>query len=736
MKRVRNGRAPLQAARRRPLSPRIGAALFVAIAAIAAVVWWWRGDERTRSVVLISIDTLRADHLPIYGYTKVATPALDALAAESVVFTRAYAHSPQTLPSHTSILTGLLPFEHGVRDNVGFTLKSNPRMLQHYLRERGYATAAMVSSFVLRAETGLAQGFDTYDAQMPPASPELSVGQVQRDGAATIAAAEKWLDGRTDGPPFFLFVHLYEPHTPYSPPARYGRYDPYDGEIAYSDELVGRLKEALRSRGLYDDATVVLLSDHGEGLGDHGELEHGVFLYDESVRVPLMIKLPRGRNAGRRVDAPVQHIDVLPTLLAVAGVAPVGPLQGRSLVGAMAGEPLAETGVYGEALYARYHFCWSELYSLTDSRYRYIRAPRDELYDLSRDPDERQNLAAARAETRVAMRGEVERLLGNRGVDAPSRVSDEDRERLQALGYIGMQASLSVATPSDALADPKDKVKTLERYRRAVTLAGSRKFDEAIALLREILLENPGMADVWNQLGNLYVRSDRMNEAVEAYRQFVALRPSEASGLIAVGSALLRVHRVDEARRHALAATELADVDARSKATAFELLAKIALRERDRAGAERYARAAQEADPTLPMPAFVQGRLHYDEGRYNDALPFFLEAVRQLEGRTVQMTDLHFFTGDTLARLERYPEAERHFREEIRLFPQSIRARAGLAMLYRAQGRLPDSDKVIKEMLRVSPTREGYDMAAQLWTTFGEPEKAAAARAEFNRAAH
>ena len=207
------------------------------------------------------------------------------------------------------------------------------------------------------------------------------------------------------------------------------------------------------------------------------------------------------------------------------------------------------------------------------------------------------------------------------------------------------------------------------------------------------------------------------------------------AGLVAVAGALLKLKRFDEAHRHAEAATQIDGIEARTKASAFELLAKIALQRRDRQAAERYAAAAQEADPTMPMPTYVQARLRYDEGKYAEALPLFLEAIRQLESRTMQMTDLHFYTADTLARLERYPEAERHFREEIRLFPQSVRARAGLAMLYRAQGRDDESEKAILDMLRTSPTPDAHDMAAQLWTMFGEPQKAAAARAALKRTA-
>jgi arylsulfatase A-like enzyme len=327
-----------------------GAALAIAAIALAAVRMPARRATRAARgpIVLISIDTLRADHLPTYGYTKVRTPHIDALAAESAVFEQAWSHSPQTLPSHTSILSGQLPFEHGVRDNSGFTVKPDQWLVQRALHDAGWQTGGFVSAYVLRSATGIGQGFDTYDADLPTASPEASIGQIQRDGAQTLAGATRWLDARMDSK-FLLFVHFYEPHKPYSPPARYAMYAPYDGEIAYADELVGLLLDRLRAKGLYDTATIVLLADHGEGLGDHGEQEHGLFLYHETTHVPLVIKTPG--DPARRVDAPVQHIDLVPTLLDLAGLPTPVSLRGRSLRPLLDGTGrIADTGIYAEAL--------------------------------------------------------------------------------------------------------------------------------------------------------------------------------------------------------------------------------------------------------------------------------------------------------------------------------------------------------------------------------------------------
>ena len=669
-------------------------------------------------IIIISIDTLRADRLPAYGYGKVRTPNIDALAAAGTVFERAYSHVPQTLPAHASILSGALPFEHGVRDNVGFTVKPGQWFVQRALKERGWDTGGFVSAYVMRAAVGLNQGFDTYDSDLPPASGERSIGQVQRGGEATLSAAEKWLNARDRKKPFFLLLHVYEPHKPYTPPSRFATYEPYDGEIAYTDEIVGRLFDRLRALDLYDRSTIILLADHGEGLGDHGEQEHGLFLYNATTQVPLIVKLP-GQDRARRVASPVQHIDIVPTILDLAGAPPRPGLQGRSLRKLLEGTgTISDTGIYSEALYSRYHFGWSELYGLTDARYRLIRAPRDELYDIERDPKESTSIAAERPQVRQAMRTALETLIANTTIAAPSAVTDEDRQRLAALGYVGGGSSTSLSLPGDSLADPKDKVHVLEKYRRGTELAGELRFVEAMTLYREVLKEDPGMTDVWLQLAEVYTRQGMQVDAVQAFKEIIKRNPKDAGALIGVAASLLRLGRLAEARQHGELAVSVAPAGSR------EILAKIALARRDRVGALREAKLAQEADPTLPMPLYIEGLLAYNEGRYEQALGPLMQAREALKGRTVQMNDLNYYIGDSLARLERYAQAEPFLVEEVRVFPHNIRARAGLAMLYRAMGRDLDSERAVEELLRVSPTPEGRAMAAQLWTMFGEPEKA------------
>jgi tetratricopeptide (TPR) repeat protein len=695
-----------------------GGMAVVALALVLGLVWQrWKGaSHATGTVILISIDTLRADHLPLYGYRAVRTPAIDALAADGVVFENAYAHSPQTLPSHVSMLTGRLPFEHGVRDNVGFVVKAGETLLPAMLHDAGFASGGFVSAYVLREETGIAQGFDRFDARLPPSSPEIAIGELRRDGAATRAAANAWLDGQPS-PRFFLFFHIYEPHSPYNPPARFREYAPYDGEIAYADEIAGGLIDSLKRRGLYDDALIVLLSDHGEGLGDHGEQEHGLFLYRETIRVPLIVKLPRQQSAGRRVAVPVQHIDLVPTILDLVQLPARPALRGRSLRPVLTGGTIPEQGLYAEALYSRYHFGWSELYGLTDARYAFIRAPRDELYDLQQDASERRNLASERESTRLAMRSALERLTAGARIDAPGEVTAETRERLRALGYVGM-APAAHGSVSD-LPDPKDHVQVLERYRAAIALVHHGDFEAGLSAFRAIIRDNPMMADVWSEIGGLELRLGRPDDALAAYKRLVDVAPYDPAALINVADTLLLLGRTDEARAQAAAAAgTIPATEVRWRAKAHQTLAMAALAKRDEQAARTEARLAHDVDPTLPMPQYVEGLIRYNANQFEAAVPFFRQALAESAARTVQMPELRYHLGDSLARLERYGEAEPVLAEEERLFPAELRVRAALAMLYRATRRAQQSDREIETIERLAPTKEGRMLVEKLRRIF------------------
>ncbi len=479
----------------------------------------------------------------------------------------------------------------------------------------------------------------------------------------------------------------------------------------------------------------MLLSDHGEGLGDHGEQEHGLFLYRETTQVPLIVKLPGQRESGRRVGAPVQHIDLVPTILDAVGAAAVGRLA-RPIAGAAAvGRGHSRAGHLRGGALLRFHFAWSELYALTDSRYRFIRAPRDELYDIQEDLKERANVAPARESTRIAMRQALERLMAGAKIDEPGQATAEDRERLKALGYVGSQVTVGTQPGVDSLPDPKDKVHVLGQYRHALDLVRQQRTEEAVAAFRSMLAENPGMADAWSEIGGLLLRLGRTGEAIAAYKRLVEVAPHDPSALVTVAQLLVQAGRLDEAQAQANAAVAmLANAEGRWKAAAHKVLMRVALERKDPTLARAEAARAQQADPSIPLRDFVEGLIRYDAGQVAEALPYFQKAVDASANRTFQVPDLHYYLGDTLGRLERYQEAERELSIEIRLFPSSLKARAGRAMLYRAQGRVAESDQEIEDLVRTSPGPEGYGLAVKLYTMFGETEKAQAARARAARA--
>jgi arylsulfatase A-like enzyme/tetratricopeptide (TPR) repeat protein len=720
--------APRSQPRDSSSSGRLG---IIAVAAIVIVLaaggWWLMRPQPAGPVILISIDTLRADHLAAYGYTKGRTPNIDALVRDSVVFDRAYAHAPQTLPSHTSILTGQLPFEHGVRDNIGFSVKPDATTLASLFKTKGYGAGGFVSAYVLRPETGIGRGFDVYNADLPVGGLDRPIAQVTRPAPDTARAALAWLSTHVD-PKLFLFVHFYEPHRPYEPPERFKDLLPYDGEIAAADESVGTILAELRRRDWYDSATIVLVADHGEGLGDHGEEEHGLFLYEPTIHVPFIIKTPYQKSAGTHISAPVQHIDLLPTFAKIAGFAVPKGLRGRSLFELWHSGTIEPQGIYSEAMMPRYHFGWSELTSLTDERYKFIRAPKSELYDLERDRAETQNLLSERTQVASAMRNGLESLIAGRGVDAPaSNVSNEDRQRLAALGYIG-SASVGAETSGLTLPDPKDKADINHAFVLAARSIGSMDFMDAAARLKWITDREPGMTDAWNQYAQVLIRLGRDADALNAYKQMLQQRPDQPSVLLDAATVLMRLRRYDEAKAHALAAVSGEPI------TAHQMLAKIELAQGHTDAALKEAAAAEAADPTLPMTDFIHGVILHtaaqkDPAKYAEALPYFQRASEKIKTRIVQLNDLHYYLGDCLAQVGRLEEAEQAFQQEIKLFPNLIRARTGLAMLYEAAGNTQGTERVVNGMLNASPTPSTYASAAELWRVLGHPDRAAAVAA-------
>jgi arylsulfatase A-like enzyme/tetratricopeptide (TPR) repeat protein len=697
----------------------------VALGAALSAVGGWRYARASAPVsgpiVLLSIDALRADRLPVYGYANTQTPAIDALARDGIVFDRAYAHAPQTLPAHASLLSGRLPPEVGVRDTVGFAVPEDERLLAEMLADRGYGTAAVVSSYALREETGLARGFDFYDDNL---AGEME-SAITRDGAAAASVAAAWL-GREGAERAFLFLHIHELHAP--------RSQSYDAAVAEVDGIVGGFIKYLKTHQLYDQSTIVLTADHGEGLGERGETGHGVLAHEAALRVPLIIKPAAGKGAGRRITALVQHVDIVPTILDLAKAPKPGELAGVSLNPVLDGDStLPARVVYSESLFAAYRFGWAGVRTVTDGRYRLIRRDADQLFDVVADPAERHDLADTHPTELARLRSVLDRISAEDPLHAPSAQEAEVRQRLAALGYVGPVAPYLYGPPRDGVA-PDGQIDVIETYRAAMTDAAAREWPSALSRLEGLVRRYPRFALLWHELGEMAMAGGRFDRAVEAFGRTAVLAPESSQERLAAATALLRLRRLDEAREQAEAALALsAEGHDAGRAQAHEILARIAVAGRDAAAAREHAELAREADPTLPMPAYVDGRFLYDAGQFDEAVPVFQSALADLEDSGTRVLDLQYYLGDSLARLERSAEAEYHLLEELRAFPHNVRARGALASLYHQTGRPDEAADALTAMIRVSPTPEGFALAARLWTAFGEPSHAAAVRAEAAR---
>ncbi len=658
-------------------------------------------------VVLISIDTLRADRLPAYGYRRVETPHLDRLRKDAILFESAWSPCPMTLPSHVTMLTGLLPPAHGVRNNVGFTFDGTAHPhLPGLLKAAGYATGAAVSSYVLRGETGLAVLFDDYEDSLDPRR-GTEFSDQQRPGSVTAGFAKRWIEVHSAGP-FFYFFHIYEPHVPWDPPEpfreRYGR--SYDGEVAAADAVVGDLLDHLRARGLYDRALVVVTSDHGEGLGDHGEEQHSILLYREAIQVPLLVKLPHGKRAGEAVRAPVQLADLAPTIAAAVGLEPPKSWSGR---------PLLQPGTAGRALYAetyypRLHLGWSELLSMLDGRWHYIEGPRPELFDLAADPGETRDLSALQPEARERLSAELERVP--RRVAVADLVDPAAAARLAGLGYVGTVRERG----GGPLANPREMLPQLERMKQGFRLAGERRLDEAASILAQVVREQPDNLEVWIRLGECRMEQGRPSEAAASFEEALRRGRMElADVVVQLGHARLRNRQLAEAA--AAADRAMAGLPAK----AHELRARIALAQGRLAEGRAEADAATRVRNPQPASWLIGAELRIAQADYASALAWLDEAERR--ARALELDGVRNLLGlraDALARSGRLGEAEQAYRQEAAAFPDNLVTQANLAALLFAERRRAEALRVLGEMVQANPNARARQVAAATLRAVGE----------------
>jgi arylsulfatase A-like enzyme/Tfp pilus assembly protein PilF len=588
------------------------------------------------NVILITLDTTRADRMGFLGSQRGLTPNLDALARQSAVFSRAYAQVPITTPSHVTILTGTYPQFNHVNDFAVPLTKDIP-YLPEILHEQGYKTAAFVGCAVLDPQSGGApgfdRGFDTYDAGFSARRPGDDRYQtMERRGGDVVARALAWLN-QNPSEPFFLWVHVYDPHIPYDPPEPFrSRYasEPYDGEIAYADSVVGKLLDDLRARKLYDGALIALMADHGEAFGEHGEHTHGIFLYDETIHVPLLFKLPGKGAAGKRVDARAGLVDVTPTILDIVGMPVPKAVQGESLVALMRDvgsptKPVPDRPAYAETDYPQRAFGWSSLRGLRTGKYLFIEAPRKELYDQSTDSKAEHNLSsAANAVTEtLSSRLDAFRRKTSSSEKAPEVEANLQREQqLAALGYVS-SSNANHAKGSGQGADPKDKIEIANRLEEALLAQEDGHFEDAIQLFEQVLAKEPTIAVAHQSLGTAWMALKNYGKALPALRKAVELRPDAVSPHIGLGKALLDTGDLESAASEFKAAIALSP----SAANLHFSLAGVYER------MQRVADAKKELETTLQLKPddfnanMMLGHFLTEEGKPADALPKLQKAV-------------------------------------------------------------------------------------------------------------
>lgn len=610
------------------------------------------------NIILISVDTLRADRLQCYGFERIETPNIDRLADEGILFENCYSHTPLTLPSHCSILTGTLPLYHKIRDNGGFVLDEKQTVVAELLKEKGFKTSAFVSAFVLDSKWGLAQGFDYYFDKFDLSKYKtIGLGDIQRRADETINEVIKWIEANGDER-FFAFIHLYDPHTPYDPPSPYDKLysnRPYLGEIAFTDSQIGRFLIFLEKKGLLEKSIIIFLSDHGESLGEHGEGTHGFFVYESVIHVPLIVRTPFKNLRGIRVKNPVQLIDITPTILNFADISDYSFSQGDSLLDFFFSPSKTDLKkIYFETFYPRYHFGWSELKGIQWGKWKFIDAPKPELYDISSDVAEVQNLYNQREDISKKMSDFLKEIMEKNSAKDEAKyqsLDQETMEKLAALGYIGSFVE-EKGTEIRELADPKDKIELFNLLIscKEDTLSGNYK--TAIEKIERIIKEDPNIPDAHFSLGNVYWKMGDYEKAIASFKKALEINPKFDFAMINLANIYRILKRFDDA-------LEMID----------EFLS---------------------LNPKDAQGYFIRGDIYLEKKDYEKALDDFKKSI----SFSTTVADAYNGIGVIYYVKDELEKAEDNIKKAIELNPKVRNAHFNLAQVYEKRG---DVDLAIRE---------------------------------------
>ncbi len=584
------------------------------------------GSSPPPNVVIITLGTTRADRLGCYGHDGARTPVLDALASSGARFARAFCQVPLTLPSHTTLLTGRYPATHGVRVNGSTSLgKALPTLAERF-KQQGYHTAAFVSAFVLDSRFGLGRGFDVFDDALAPSAAKQHDGP-ERPANEVCEVALEWLDEHRDGP-FLAWVHFFDPHTPYDPPAAFRDEieDPYDGEIAFVDEQIGRLVAWLDARDLRGRTLIVVAGDHGESFAEHDEPQHGLFLYDTTLHVPLIFSGPGLVPAGVVEPAEVQLVDVFATIMEVMQW-DASATDGRSLVDAWSGGALSPRSAYAETQYPWRSYGWSPLRSITQDHWKYIEAPRPELYDRDADPGETNNVLSRHPNVAIQLRDALTALEGEMEPHAadPVALDSQSRSKLESLGYLASAGGPDSVGDTRHLRDPKDGLAVYRMHLRGNLLLQRQDFAEAARVLESATRQSPESDEIYTSLAKAYLELGRAADAETAFSASLRTDPDEPHKLWGLGEACRRQRKTDQAVLHFNRALALMP----DLGPVHLGLGLIYAGRRDFDRAHEHCRRHFEIDPTSPIALRNFASVLFQTQRFEESVTILEAALKQ-----------------------------------------------------------------------------------------------------------
>ncbi|MBC7364036.1 MAG: sulfatase-like hydrolase/transferase [Candidatus Aminicenantes bacterium] len=649
------------------------------------------------NILLITLDTTRADHLGCYGYKKARTPNLDRLASEGLRFENVYCPAPLTLPSHTSILTGLEPVKHGVRNN-GYYLPEGLRTVTEYLQNLGYKTAAFVSSYSVDSRFGLDRGFETYDDTFQANMPFKTLN-AERKAEDTFSCFASWLENNFKYK-FFCWVHYFDPHLPYTPPSPFREEfadNPYDGEIAYMDLYIGRIIDALKEKGVLGRTIIVVAGDHGEGLGEKIEQGHGLYLYEETVRVPLIFWNKTVWPKAQAISTKVRLIDVAPTLLEMVGLsAEASLMQGKSLLPVMTGREKKDREAIIETVYPRENFGWSELVALVSGNWKYIQAPKPELYNLKNDPQERKNIVDYEKEIAETLRSRLEQLLlisggGTFASGASQRARNEDLERLRSLGYV----SFAPAQPGTAVIDPKspEAVELLVMVQKAQMAEYQNDYAEAEKLYQKILEKTPDSPASYISLALAQARLKKMDQALETLKAGLKKLPDNELLLVRLGHTYLVMNRPQEAYETMTRVLEINPKNVDALTACGGLMEAAGQREE----ATRFYKQALALEPESKFLRMALANNLAAGGHFQEAIEIYKKLIEDFP----QDQAFYQYAGIAYSYLGDYSQAIFYLRQAVAIKPTPV-GYFNLAVAYEKSGDLKNAIKYFENYLEIA----------------------------------